>query len=245
MPSTINVILEYNTKGYLAYCQDYPGAFSRGATKEQAFSKIKNELKSYLSWIGYRSFYLDSYEIKVVQSKQSTLAIHDADTDILFDSEKKPISRETFEEWKHLVLRSASDFLAMYEAIPDQNFSNQPLRKTFYGVVPRSAKEMYEHTNEVTAYYMNGLSIKMPLSSDIISNRILAMELLEEQHELLNNNIFYAPDGEAWTLSKVMRRFLWHDRIHAKAMYRMAVLIWGNRICNPFCFPIGKALSEI
>ena len=27
---------------------------------------------------------------------------------------------------------------------------------------------------------------------------------------------------ERWTLAKVIRRFIWHDRIHAKAMWRMA-----------------------
>ena len=27
-------------------------------------------------------------------------------------------------------------------------------------------------------------------------------------------------DGELWTETKVLRRFLWHDRIHAKALYR-------------------------
>ena len=32
---------------------------------------------------------------------------------------------------------------------------------------------------------------------------------------------------EEWCLRKVLRRFLWHDLIHAKAMYRMAVKTFG------------------
>ena len=28
-------------------------------------------------------------------------------------------------------------------------------------------------------------------------------------------------EGEMWTLRKVLRRFVWHDRIHAKAILRI------------------------
>ena len=42
--------------------------------------------------------------------------------------------------------------------------------------------------------------------------------------------------GEMWSLRKVLRRFLWHDRIHAKAMYRMTQKTFGKSECNPFMF---------
>ena len=44
--------------------------------------------------------------------------------------------------------------------------------------------------------------------------------------------------GNAY-LSKVLRRFIWHDRIHAKAMYRMAVKTFGSNVVpNIFQFDI-------
>ena len=45
-----------------------------------------------------------------------------------------------------------------------------------------------------------------------------------------------APDGERWTLRKLLRRFLWHDRIHARAMWRMAAPLWGSAVADPFGF---------
>ena len=43
--------------------------------------------------------------------------------------------------------------------------------------------------------------------------------------------------GEDWSLRKVLRRFIWHDRIHARAMYRMAIKVFGaEHVANPFCF---------
>ena len=44
----------------------------------------------------------------------------------------------------------------------------------------------------------------------------------------LDNSVFEGSYGEMWSLRKMLRRFLWHDRIHAKAMYRMAVKTFGS-----------------
>lgn len=59
----------------------------------------------------------------------------------------------------------------------------------------------------------------------------------KKRSDFLKNSVFKGSYGEYWTLRKVLRRFLWHDRIHAKAMYRMAVRLFGkNEIPNVFAF---------
>ncbi|GAK00699.1 hypothetical protein [Geomicrobium sp. JCM 19055] len=52
----------------------------------------------------------------------------------------------------------------------------------------------------------------------------------------LQNKVCKGSYDELWTLRKVMRRFIWHDRIHAKSMYRTANSRWGETIENPFYF---------
>ncbi len=59
---------------------------------------------------------------------------------------------------------------------------------------------------------------------------------METLPDFLSEKVYIAPDGESWTMRKVLRRFLWHDRIHAKAMWRTAVVLWGSEIKNPFYF---------
>ena len=51
---------------------------------------------------------------------------------------------------------------------------------------------------------------------------------MEKQEGFLQNAVVIGSYDEAWSLKKVLRRFLWHDRIHAKAMYRMAVKTFGE-----------------
>ena len=79
----------------------------------------------------------DSFEPEIVQEKCSDLTISDADSDVLFDEERKELSASEYEDLKALALKSARDFLSLYQAIPDKNKSCLPVRVTFYGQVPR------------------------------------------------------------------------------------------------------------
>lgn len=72
---------------------------------------------------------------------------------------------------------------------------------------------------------------------NIYECRKRGFESLEKQLDYLQNAVIEGSYGENWTLRKVLRRFIWHDRIHAKAMYRMVVKVIGvENIANPFCF---------
>lgn len=76
-------------------------------------------------------------------------------------------------------------------------------------------------------------------------------EELEEDYEViieklpnyLENKVFIGSYNEEWSLRKVLRRFIWHDRIHAKAMYKMAAKTWNKEeLENPFYFDTYNVL---
>ena len=94
-------------------------------------------------------------DIAIIEEKFSSLAIRDADSAVLFESEKAPLTAAEYRTLKALALKSAQDFLSLYNSVPDKNATASPERKTFYGKVPRSADEMYEHTKNVNKYYFS------------------------------------------------------------------------------------------
>lgn len=232
----IQAVCEYNCDGYLFYATDYPGAYVRGAQKEEALAKFGGELRSYQRWCDVPDPDPEAPEIEIVQTKLSALQICDVDSDVLFDAERQALSQQEYERLKFLVLKSARDFRKLFTSIPNPDISDRPSRQTFYGAVPRTPREMYEHTNRVTAYYLAPFGIEMENLPDIYSNRMQALSLLEELPTLLSGEVHMAEDGEEWTVRKAMRRFIWHDRIHAKAMWRTATALWGSEIQNPFFF---------
>ena len=230
-------VWEHNGDDTLLYAVDYVGAYTRGERLEVAVAKMKAEIAAYSSWRNQSGE--EDTDIEIVQEKMSSLQIADADSDILFDSEKAPFSVEEYEALKALVLKSAKDFYELYSAIPDKHESCLPQRRTFYGNVPRTAQEMYEHTKNVNSYYFGEIGIDVDNEGTIYQCRKRGFILLEQTRGFLENPVIEGSYGELWSLRKVMRRFLWHDRIHAKAMYRMAVKTFGDLMAeNPFRFTI-------
>ena len=232
---TINCVWEHNGNDTLLYAVDYIGAYTRGESLEIAKAKMPSEIVAYLRWLGEDT--TDNIEVVIVGEKASDLAIKDADSDVLFESEKGSLTVDEYEKLKALALKSAKDFLILYESIPDKRATSIAERKTFYGQVPRTADEMYEHTKNVNEYYFAEIEVDADNGDNIYECRKRGFEALEAKPDFLKNPVIEGSYGEEWSLRKVFRRFIWHDRIHARAMYRMAVKEFGTEnIQNPFCF---------
>ena len=226
---------EHNRGDTLLYAVDLPGAYARGESLSAAIAKMPAEIKSYLAWKG--DPVPDLIEIVIAEEKESELDIRDADSDAIFDSEKAPLTREEYEVLKALALRSAKDFLALYESIPDKDAGLSPLRKTFYGQVPHTAREMYAHTKSVNAYYFGEIGIEADNEGNIYECRRRGFEALEAHPHFLQMPAAEGSYGEYWSVRKMLRRFIWHDRIHGRAMWRGACRMFGvNGIENPFRF---------
>ena len=228
-------VWEHNGDDTLLYAVDYIGAYTRGESLEIAKAKMPDEIASYFRWLG--EDVSDSMEVVIAGEKASDLAIKDADSDVLFESEKAPWTADEYEKLKTLALKSAKDFLALYDSIPDKSATAIAERKTFYGQVPRTADEMYEHTKNVNEYYFAEIAVDADNGGTIYECRKRGFEILEAKPDFLVNAVIEGSYGEDWTLRKVLRRFIWHDRIHARAMYRMAVKVFGaENVANPVCF---------
>ena len=233
----IRCVWEHNGDDSIIYSDNFIGAFARGRTKDIALGKIAGEVRSYLHWRG--GLEPETFEIEIVQEKSSGLNISDADSDVLFETETGALGLAEYEALKALALRSAKDFLTLYESVPDKNRSCLPSRQTFYGQAPRTAFEMYEHTKNVNEYYFGEIGVEADNEGGILSCRVRGFDLLEARPGFLDSGVFAGSYGEEWSLRKLLRRFIWHDRIHAKAMYRMAVQTFGDdAVPNIFQFMI-------
>ncbi|MBE5773688.1 MAG: hypothetical protein E7337_07115 [Clostridiales bacterium] len=222
----IGCVWEHNGQDTILYACELPGAYARGASRDEAMGKMHGEVLRYLKWAGRSA--AEDVEAVVVQDKPSELDIRDADSDVLFESERGPMTLEEYEELKALALKSAGDFLKLYDSVADKDASCLPERKTFYGSVPRTAREMYMHTLSVNSYYFGEIDVEAGNEGNILQCRKKGFEALEAMTGFLENRVVEGSYSEEWSLRKVLRRFIWHDRIHARAMYRMALKTFGK-----------------
>lgn len=226
MYKVVKCVWEHNGNDTLLYATNLPGAYARGVSKEQAIEKTVSEVHSYLRWKG--DSVPKNITVEIVQDADCDLQVCDADSDVMFDAEKKPLTMDEYTELKGLVLKSAEDFLSLFDSVPDKDKYDRPVRRTFYGQVPRTAAEMYVHTKNVNEYYFAEIDVDADNEGTILDCRNRGFEALEAKLGFLENPVIEGSYGELWSLRKVLRRFLWHDRIHAKAMYRMAVRVFGE-----------------
>lgn len=231
----IECVWEHNGGDSLLYSSNFIGAFTRSASKEEALSKMPREIASYCAWLNKPVS--KPFDIAIIQEKQSDLNIKDADSDVLFDTERAALTEHEYESLKAIALKSAADLLMLYTAFPNKEVSVLSERDTFYGKVPRTADEMYLHTKNVNSYYWGEIGIDVGNDGSILDNRSRGFEALQKTGSHLDGAVFNGSYGEEWSLSKVLRRFIWHDRIHAKAMYRMGIKTFGKDVIpNVFRF---------
>ena len=231
----IRCIWEHNGLDSLLYAADYPGAFTRGASLEEALLKMPAEIQRYSRWLEMPVS--PTADCLVIQEKSSSLMIRDADSDVLFDTELEPLTLEEYTQLKTIVLKSARDFYALYLAIPEPHQSCLKKRQTFYRSFPCTAQEMYDHTRSVNTYYFGEIGINADSSGRIDECREQGFATLEQQPFFLRNDLHTGSYDEQWTVRKMLRRFIWHDRIHARAMWRMACRTFGAPpSANPFHF---------
>ena len=117
-------VWEHNGDDTLLYSVECVGAYTRGSSLAAAMAKMSDEILSYTSWAGEDR--IQTTDIEIVQERNSALQIKDADSDVLFDSEKTPLSPEEYEKMKALVLKSANDFYTLYNSISDKHYSCLP-----------------------------------------------------------------------------------------------------------------------
>ena len=218
-------IWEHRGEDAILWATDYPGAFARGSNLNEALAKLPADLREWSAWTELEA--PEHGEAVVIGEVESTLDVRDADSDVLLEAERKPLTREEYVRLRDAALRSAERFQALYESVPDPDRSENPIRQTFYGAVPRTAREMYGHTKNVNAYYFGEIGVEADNEGDIVECRRRGFGELEKQPDFLRNPVFEGSWEENWTLRKLLRRFIWHDRLHARAMERMVKRTFG------------------
>jgi hypothetical protein len=236
----VSVAFETNGKGFIGFVAELPGAFVRGRTEEEALSKLNGEINACLKWLGVRP--RESYGFRVVQRHRSSLMVEDADNEILLDADKEIVTDEDFRSLLDLVLYSGETFLRLYNSARFKDWIDEArMRKTFWGNNPKTIREVFEHVRLTQYYYLSRTGV--PYSDEereFMKIRRLCLTKIQHVWKKSNNSQVFDVDSELWTVKKVLRRFIWHDRIHGRAITR--ILEKQKRLGlidtyeNEFCF---------
>lgn len=233
----VSLAFETNGRGCLGYILQLPGAYVRAPTEKEALSKVKVEMGSYYRWLGLKP--PPAARTLIVQWHQSQLRVEDADSEILLDADRRPFREGEFKDLLDLVRYSGETFNKAYEGAALKDWVDESRRReTFYGAVPATIDQVKEHVMGTQHYYLGRLGAQLGNGTeDFMEARTRCVDEMLRLHENGVNSSIIGTENELWTLKKVMRRFIWHDRIHGKAVIRMEMKQREMKLIDDFSDP--------
>ena len=237
--SESKAVLEYNDKGVTLWSLRYPGAFARGETAAEAVRKLPAACRRYRLWakLPIEADAAGDEQVRCTRKIKVDAPVEEGFTAALFPEEKLALDMARYTSLKTLCLISARDLEALFASIPQKDRALLKSRRTVYGKVPVTAREMLSHVIEAQRTWAALFGMDLGESQGLLADRKRLFGGLERQPGYLDGRLVAGPDGELWTLRKLLRRLLWHDALHGRALYRKAVTFWQKeRIKNPFGF---------
>ncbi len=220
--SRVSVALESSDRGFLGQIVEYPGAFVRGESEARALEKVQGEVKGYLAWLGANQS-PGHLLVEVVQRHKCSLMVEDADSEILLDADASEMNASEFELRVELCRYSGTTFLSLYDTVKFKDWvDDSKKRKTFYGDAPSSIRATFDHVRRTQYYYLSRTGISFAeRAQDFLDIRGYCLDRISELYARDRNSLVFQADNESWTLKKILRRFVLHDRVHGKAIVRM------------------------
>ena len=237
--SESKAVLEYNDKGVILWSLRYPGAFARGETAAEAVRKLPAACRRYRLWakLPIEADAAGDEQVRCTRKIKVDAPVEEGFTAALFPEEKLALDMARYTSLKTLCLISARDLEALFASIPQKDRALLKSRRTVYGKVPVTAREMLSHVIEAQRTWSTLFGVNLGESQGLLADRKRLFAGLERQPGYLDGRLVTGPDGELWTLRKLLRRLLWHDALHGRALDRKAVTFWQKeRIKNPFGF---------
>jgi hypothetical protein len=217
---TISVAVETNGKGCIGFMVEPPGAFVRGKDEAEILSKVDQEVSAYFDWLGIPRFALG--QARIVERHSSRLMVEDADGEILLSADRSSMSQEEFRRLAAIARYSGKTFVSLYDSSQLKDWVDPSrVRRTFYGETPKTITEVFNHVTGTQHYYLSRIGLNVRQEGSFSEIREQGLERIWNLFQVKGNSRVYKVDGESWTVKKVLRRFIWHDRIHGKAITRM------------------------
>lgn len=220
----MDIVFETNRLGYIAWPIGLDGSFVRGSGIEQIRRKRSKELEEWAAWLQRPDISVpDWHEILEETSAQ----VQDGDTEILLSSD---LDGYVDDAQLHQAFADAEVSSVQVDRIFSRCLAikdrTDPLmqRTTFYGPTYATISDQYRHIIDTQHFYLQiiGTDATWAADSKLCDSRRIVIEALTELYSRIGNTVILDKDtGEEWTIRKVARRLIVHDRLHGRAMSRM------------------------
>jgi predicted RNase H-like HicB family nuclease len=213
-----DVHVESNRQGHtVAHIPLLPGCIVRAQSPEQALSYVEEAITLYLLWLnnhGDAPQHVPSLiRTRVFEKHKGGAASGSGSRVALLNSDRLPIDRKELEEYLQRMCFSRKDLLEITSPLTSDVLQYRKDRRQ------RTIREILQHIAGAEQWYLTRL-IKIP-RFPAQKTHLLRLHAVREatikllsQYDLRGSARVVEKEDEPWTLRKVLRRFLEHEREH-------------------------------
>ena len=212
------VYLESNRLGRtFAHVPELPGCIVRGETAEQAIACTRDAIKQYQSWVlahrGGLPRVRREARLRAVEQCSGGAASGSGSRVALLPADLPPVSRDELREYLSRMRYSREDLLGVVSEVGNDLLGLRPTRRQ------RTIREILRHVAGAEQWYVTRI-MRMPRfrpQKDPLERLRIVREAADRalsRQDLRRSGRIVERAGEPWTLRKVLRRFLEHEREH-------------------------------
>ncbi len=213
-----DVYLESNQLGQtMAHVIQLPGCIVRAPSPELAAAHLKQAIQQYQEWIVAHSntCMAQPCDIRICNTDRGPggAASHSGSRVAFLSIDALPMSKAQFGRYLRLLSFSRADLLEIVSTIPEATLALRPCKAS------RSLREILQHIAAAEQWYLTRIMTIARFPPQPTPFRRLgvvrnAAYTYLRQHERALAGRVITQSGEQWSLRKVLRRFLEHEREH-------------------------------
>jgi len=217
------------------FVQELPGCYSRAPTLDEAVAKAPFKIREFLEWLRKHGEPIadDEYSVETIVAEvvKGKWPVNLGDSQALFKADLRPLDREEVKRCIRFMGYAREDLIDLYLSQPKDSLEWKPDAAT-----PRNIKRIAEHVAECSLFYIERIKPRRfedwPLTFLEVADELSVMRLLNLSDEEVSCQVSYHQPGEwtgmrepeGWTARKVLRRFVWHERLHTATVRKLARL---------------------
>lgn len=219
---TLNLYLEDIAGDWYGWIEMFPGAFSQGTTIQEATGKAPVAFVEYLHWLRehgelpparLNDLTSATIRIEVIQTHSPHVTDLGDEVHGFFKPDERPVDEEDLTRYLRLLGHARNDLRTALRALPPDQWNAAP----FGG---KSVSWILRHLATIDQFHLERLHIEtIPLEQ---AEPLARVEAARDEFErgiwafpAHKRGEIFTVDGEKWSLRKVLRRALWHERYHA------------------------------
>jgi len=205
-----------NDGTFVAEVADLPGCVARGATRDEAITKVRGAFRDYLFLLRQRDVSTEHYD----KLDPESFAVKDVKD--FFPEDAERLEEHEMRDFLHQMEASRSALLALVRGLSADEIERKPTESTW------SVRQALEHIMSVEVQYLGRLERwpdKEFATLQAVHRMAFQRFTVMEPDDWTDQQIM----GQRWTTRRVMRRILAHEYEHLNHIKEIIAGLGGDR----------------